>query len=81
MGDKLVMDVSALEEAEVFKAFLATVCRSKACSQISKHIIMVWKVEGQPGVGQQQAWYYLESLNISQCMGLDRIHFKGAGIH
>lgn len=69
MGDKLVIDASALEESEVLKAFLATVCRSKACSQISKHFKMVWKVEGQPGAGQPQAWYNLESLDVSQCMG------------
>lgn len=41
---------------------------------------MAWKVEGQPGVGQQEAQYYLDRLGISQCMGLDRIYFKGAGI-
>lgn len=68
MEDKLRVDVSALEEDEILKAFLATACRSKACSQISKHTIMVWTVEEQPGVEQQQAWYYLERLDISQCM-------------
>lgn len=65
MGDKLVMDVSALEKAEVLKAFLATVCRSKACSQISKHIIVVWKVEGQPAVGQQARYYLREAGYIT----------------
>lgn len=50
-----MMNASALDEAEVVKAFLAIVCRSKACSQISRDIVTVCKTEGQPGVGQQQA--------------------------
>lgn len=54
-GDKVMMNASALDEAEVVKAFLAIVCRSKACSQISRDIVTVCKTEGQPGVGQQQA--------------------------
>lgn len=47
MGRLINDECLSLDGAEVPEAFLAVVCRSKACSQVSKHIIMVCKTEGQ----------------------------------
>lgn len=75
MGRQSSEECLSLDGAEVLKAFLATVCRSKACSQVSKYIIMFCKAGT---ASQQQAWYYLGRLNILQFMRLKRIHFEGA---
>lgn len=80
MGDKLVIDASALEKAEVLKAILITAWRNKAWShylQAYHNGLEIWET-ARSGAARGSV---LLRLNISQCMELDSIHFKGAGIY
>lgn len=75
MGDRLGIDASALEEAEVLKAILTTAWRNKACShylQTYHNGLEIWET-ARSGAARGSE---LLRLNISH-----GIHFKGAGIH